>query len=780
MSLTLAVLLPFLFAPLVPVLHRYVKLHVGWFVLLVPAVTFAFFAAQLPTLMGGQVIQVAYEWVPSMGLNFNLYLDGWSLLFALLITGIGFLVVLYSIFYLDPEEPRGNFYFYLLAFMGAMLGVVTSNNLILLYVFWELTSFSSFLLIGFWYHRTGSRYGAQKSMLITVLGGLVMLAGFVLLYVITGTFEIRDLIAQAEVIKAHALYLPALICILIGAFSKSAQVPFHIWLPNAMEAPTPVSAYLHSATMVKAGIFLIARIFPIMGGTAEWFWIVSTVGISTMIMGSFLAIRQTDLKAILAFSTVSQLGLIITLYGYGTPAAILAGSFHLLNHSAFKGSLFMMVGIVDHETGTRDVRLLSGLAKKMPITALMAGIGCMAMAGIPPFNGFLSKELFFEASVMATSAATNAFHHPIAILFPIVAVVGSIFTFVYSMMIFHGVFFGPLTDKTDKMPHEAPIGLLAPGLFLAALNVIIGLFPMIVGKTILPPVTESILLAPMQVKIYLWHGFNVPLFMSMAVVVIGALLYLKLETTKKVLNMVPARPSSNAIYDWLVVNVVKGALNLTNRQMTGYLRDYILFTMMAVVGFIGLGVVFNGGYNFNMVGLAPIAVYEALVILIIAAAAIATMMAKSRLMAIISLGIVGYSIALLFVLFRAPDLALTQLIVETVTLALFLLCFYHLPKEIVQETGKATIKIFNIIVAGLTGVLMTVLSISAHNSKTFEPISVYFLENSKTLGGGTNVVNVILVDFRTFDTMGEIVVLGIAAFAVYAMIKLRAKRGKQA
>lgn len=780
MSLVLAVLAPFLLAPLVPVLNRYVKLHVGWFVAMIPLALFIFFASNLPNIMDGQVVQYVYNWVPSIGIDFTLYLDGLSLLFAMIITGIGILVVLYSIFYLAPEEPLGNFYVYILLFMGAMLGVVTSNNLILLYIFWELTSFSSFLLIGFWYHRSGSRYGAQKSMLITVLGGFAMLAGFLILYVITGTFDVRELIAQAEVIKNHAYYLPALILILTGAFSKSAQVPFHIWLPNAMEAPTPVSAYLHSATMVKAGIFLICRMTPILAGTAAWFWIVSVVGICTLMLGSFLAVKQTDLKAILAFSTISQLGLIITLFGFGTPAAVLAGAFHLLNHAAFKGSLFMMVGIVDHETGTRDIRLLSGLAKTMPYTALIAGIGCLAMAGVPPFNGFLSKEMFFEAAVAVANPATNAFYHPLAILFPIVAVLGSIFTFVYSMMIFHGVFFGPLTDKTDKTPHEAPIGLLFPGLLLVSLNVIIGLFPMLAGGTILGPVTQSILLEPMYINLYLWHGFNVPLMMSITVVGIGGLLYWKLESTKKVMELVPKYPSSNAIYDWTIVNMVKGALKITNWQMTGYLRDYLVFISVVVVGAGGTTLFLKNAMDFNTTNMASIAPYEAILALVLVTASMGVVLAKSRLAAILSLGVVGYSMSLLFILFRAPDLALTQLIVETVTLALFLLCFYHLPKEIIQEKNRPVAKGINVLVSAATGILVAAMSISAHNSKSFESISKYFVENSYKLGGGNNMVNVILVDFRGLDTMGEITVVGIAAFAVYALIKLKVKRGKQA
>ncbi|MGF7183958.1 multicomponent Na+:H+ antiporter subunit A [Desulfitispora alkaliphila] len=779
MGLTLAVLAPLLFAPLVPVLNRYTKFHVGWLVALVPFTLFVYFASQLPLLMRGEVVEVFYQWVPTFGINFSLYLDGLSLLFAMLITGIGTLVVLYSIYYLAPEEPLGNFYFYIMLFMAAMLGVVTSNNLILLYGFWELTSFSSFLLIGFWFFKEESRYGAQKSMLITVAGGLAMLAGFVLLYMVTGTFEIREIIAQAETIKAHAFYLPILILVLLGAFTKSAQMPFHIWLPNAMEAPTPVSAYLHSATMVKAGIFLIARMTPALGGTMEWFLIVSTVGIITMAMGSFLAIKQKDLKAILAFSTISQLGMIVTLLGLSTSAAVLAAMFHLLNHSAFKGSLFMMVGIVDHETGTRDISKLRGLAKVMPYTAVIAGIGALSMAGVPPFNGFLSKEMFFEVSV-ETVAATFAYVHPLAIMFPILAFLGSVCTFIYSMMIFHGVFFnGPLTEDTPKHPHEAPFGLLAPGLFLVSLNVIIGLFPGLVGNTILKPVTESILLEPMKIDIYHWHGFNLPLIMSIGVVAFGLILYKNLPQFKKIYDVLPSQPNMNTVYDGGLANFLKGSTWLTEKQLTGYLRDYLAVILGFTVALVGSVAIYREALDFNMVNLAPVELAEVLVAVVIAIAAVFTVMAKTRLSAVLSVGVIGYAVALMFVLFRAPDLALTQLIVETVTLALFLLCFFHLPKDLLKGTIKGSAKLVNAAVALGMGTLMTVLTLSAHNNKSFESISKYFIENSYELAGGKNFVNVILVDFRGIDTFGEIVVLAIAALGVYAMIKLRSKRGRE-
>ncbi|MEW6624199.1 MAG: hydrogen gas-evolving membrane-bound hydrogenase subunit E [Bacillota bacterium] len=721
-------------------------------------------------------MSVFLNWVPSLGINFSLYLDGLSLLFALIITGVGFVVVVYSIFYLSSKENLTNFYVFILVFMGAMLGVVTSNNLVLMYMFWELTSFSSFLLIGFWYHRKKSRYGAQKAMLITVIGGLAMLAGLIILWTITGTFEIREILANAGIVKASPLYVPLVILFLLGAFSKSAQVPFHIWLPDAMEAPTPISCYLHSATMVKAGIYLIARMTGILGGTEIWFLIVSTIGLTSLFLGSYLALKQTDLKAILAFSTISQLGLVITFLGYGTPGAIMGGIFHLFNHSAFKGSLFLMVGIVDHETGTRDIRLLRGLAKVMPYTAAIAIIGSLAMAGVPPFNGFLSKELFFTASVEAVSA-NLAFLSGYAWLFPTVALFGSIFTFVYSVSIFHGVFFnGELTKETPKKPHEAPLGLLLPGLLLVSINVVVGLFPNLISHVILEPAVLAVAGQPMKIHIHHWHGFNLPLAMSLVVIIVGLVLYTRLGALKGVLAKMPGTPSSNRIYDWGLDAMVRGAGKVTSGHMTGYLRDYVVFILLYTVLVAGGTLFIKDVVILNTQDVAPISFLEITMALVVIGGAFGVILSKNRISAVVSLGAVGYTVALFFVLFRAPDLALTQLLVESVTMVLLLLALTRLPKFLQERDTKPRVKTINILVSAVMGVLAMALVMAGHSNKFFEPISHYFVENSKTLGGGTNMVNVILVDFRGLDTLGEIAVLGIAALGIFALIKLVTKK----
>ncbi|EMG27937.1 monovalent cation/H+ antiporter subunit A [Listeria fleischmannii subsp. fleischmannii LU2006-1] len=379
--LHLAIILPFVVAIIIPIIYKWTKkIHTGWLVLPVPIILFIYFLSFIPKTMNGSTVET-FQWIPRYGINFTVVVDGLSLLFALLITGIGSLVVFYSIYYLGKNKERlNNFYAFLMIFMTAMLGVVLSDNLIVLYLFWELTSISSFLLIGYWYHRERSRYGARKSMMITVFGGLMMLGGFIMLHIMTDSFSIREILAASEAISQNALFIPAMILILLGAFTKSAQVPFHIWLPDAMEAPTPVSAYLHSATMVKAGIYVVARFTPLFALSPIWFWTIAIVGTTTLLWGSINATKKNDLKAILAYSTISQLGLIMTLLGIGAASlhfdnlsddiyvlAIVAAVFHLFNHATFKGSLFMMVGIIDHETGTRDIRRLGGLCASCPL-----------------------------------------------------------------------------------------------------------------------------------------------------------------------------------------------------------------------------------------------------------------------------------------------------------------------------------------------------------------------------------------------------------------------------
>lgn len=767
-----AVLIPLLIACFIPTLSKLkTKIHTGIFVFFVPFFIFIYFASFIGTDFSPVMEQ--YNWIPSLEINFDLYLDGLSLLFVLLISGIGALVVFYSIFYLDKSEQLGNFYVFLLMFMSAMLGVVLSDNIFVLYTFWELTSISSFLLIGYWHFKERSRYGALKSMLITVFGGLSMLGGFILLYVITGTTSIQDMIQQADMIL-NSNYLPLILgFILLGAFTKSAQFPFHIWLPDAMEAPTPVSAYLHSATMVKAGLFLVARFSPIFA-TYEWFFIVvSIIGIITLCWGSYMSVRQTDLKAILAFSTISQLGMIMAMLGFGTPVAIFAAIFHILNHATFKGSLFMVAGIVDHETGTRDIRKLGGLAALMPITATLAIFGTFSMAGVPlPFlNGFYSKEMFFDATLGLGSGGWSQ-------VIPYLAVIGSIFTFVYSMYFFFGTFTGKKQlDQLPKKPHEAPIGMLISPILLVAGVILIGLFPNMVNAPFLQHAATAVNNTVEYEKISFWHGFIPPLFMSLAVVGIGTVLFVTRKKWQAVYNFLPGKASFNHVYNGIISKLDTLSKRITNFYMTGSLKTYMSLILSTVLIVSVVYMFLTDGFAFSTDQLAEPSFIEIAVVVVMIIAAIATIYMNHNVAAILVLGVVGFGVAILFVIYRAPDIALTQLVIETVTVALFLLCFYHLPK-MRKSTDSVKTKTVNAIISIAFGALITIVAISANSSRWFDSIADYFVENSHKLGGGDNIVNVILVDFRGLDTLFEISVLGIAALAVVGLIKI--KKNKEA
>lgn len=790
-----AVSAPFLAAVLVPVLYRLFKrVHTGWFVLILPIVLFTYFFSKISTVRSGAAVRDRVSWIPSLGIHADLYLDGLGLLFALLITGIGALVILYSIFYLSrKKESLHNFYVYLLLFMGAMLGVVLSDNLIVLYAFWEITSLSSFLLIGYWHDRERSRYGAQKSLLITVAGGLSMLGGFVLLSAMGGTFSIRELIASGGALAESPIFLPAMILILIGAFTKSAQFPFHIWLPDAMEAPTPVSAYLHSATMVKAGIYLVARLSPVFAVSGTWMWLVSAAGILTLLWGSFFAVKQTDLKGILAFSTVSQLGLIMSLLGIGAAAlhyegisdniylaATTAAVFHLINHATFKGSLFMVAGIVDHETGTRDIRRLGGLMHIMPVTFTIAVIGTFSMAGLPPFNGFLSKEMFFASMVQILQF--DLFHFSTwAFLFPALAWIASVFTFLYSMIVVFKTFTGRAAGKLEKEPHEAPVGMLLSPIILAALVLTFGLFPNILSGSIIEPAVSSIQPGPaaggLDVHISYWHGFKPELWMTVFVIAAGILLYRFMPKWKSIYSALPGNVLNKA-YDWSVLTIEKASLTVTRFFMTGYIRSYLIYIFLFFIFSLLAALFGKEAFSIDTGAAAPIGIYEFILAAIIAIGSIVILFAKSRLTSIIVLGAVGYTVSLFFVLLRAPDLALTQLVIETISVALFLLCFYRLPKLPNRKEERMAFRWNNLIISIGVGLTVALIAISSSSQKLFDSISSYYLENAYTEAGGKNVVNVILVDFRGLDTMFEITVLGIAALGIFGMITLRMKERK--
>lgn len=799
MNQVLYIFIPLLAALFMPFFFKKIRsIHTGWFVLIVPIVLVAFYATYIPAIAAGESFIGTIEWIPSLGISFVSYLDGLSLLFSMLITGIGALVVLYSIFYLDrTKEQLHNFYIYLLMFMSAMLGVVQSDHMITLYLFWELTSVSSFLLIGYWYNRDQSRFGALKSMMITVAGGMLMLGGFVLLSIMGGTFSIRELIGQAPELATNDTFIMALVLILLGAFTKSAQFPFYIWLPDAMEAPTPVSAYLHSATMVKAGIYLVARFTPIFAFSEVWIWLVSGIGLLTLMWGSFFAVKQTDLKAILAFSTVSQLGLIMSLLGVGAIAyhvegaedtvfkyAAFAAIFHLINHATFKGSLFMIAGIVDHETGTRDIRKLGGLMSIMPVSFTIALIGSFSMAGVPLFNGFLSKEMFLTAMLSVKEFELFEFS-TWGGLFPVIAWIASIFTFVYSFYFVFKTFTGTVkSDQLPHKPHEAPIGMLISPAILAVLVIVIFFIPNLITDTFVKPAVTVIqpflYNNPEEVDIHVaaWHGVNTEFLMTIGIFVIGLLLYFTLAKWQKFYNVFPAKFSLNRLYDF-VINVLFDSWmdSLSKSYMTGSNRRYLGY-MFSAFAMLVIGTLFiKDAFVVSFESASPIHVYQIILIIALVIGTITTVFAKSRITSIVALGAVGYTVSLFFVIFNAPDLALTQLVIETISVALFLLAFYHLPKF--QKAEERTrFKFGRAFVSIAVGVMVTLVALSSHSQKMIPSIADYYKETVYSLAGGGNIVNVILVDYRGFDTLFEITVLAIAGMAIYGMIKLRmSKKG---
>lgn len=754
-----SIALPLIAAFMMPVLYRWLRWRLGVAATAVAAVTFVL-VVLTPEM------SLVIPWVPQLGIDLSITVDGWSRLFALLIAGIGTLVVLYSIPYLGAREDLGKFYAYLLLFMGAMLGVVYAGNLMLMYVFWELTSISSFLLIGFWNTRDDAQYGALKAILITFGGGLCMLGGLAILGTVGGTFELSALLAKQAELLGHPLVTVALVLLLIGAFTKSAQFPFHIWLPDAMAAPTPVSAYLHSATMVKAGLYLIGRLWPIFHTHPLWVPVVAAVGMVTMVVGSFLAVQKTDLKAVLALSTISQLGLIMWLFGLGTPEATQAAAFHLLNHSTFKALLFMVVGIVDHQTGTREIPLLSGLRRAMPVSAGLAMVGAASMAGVPLLNGFLSKEMFLTAVHGSSMGAAGA----------LVATGASLLTTLYCLILGHKIWFGE-PHETPDVPEEGSPSILVPPLLLAVIIVAVGIYPGLVESAIVTPAVAAVLQGPADLPhIALWHGFTPALLMTAIALGGGVLAYAGLPRVLAAFRrFTPQRYHLNALYDllwWKNQVVEKAAKWITNRQMTGYLRDYLAYTLGAlVVLFFGTMIVRRAGIP--QLTLSPVGPWELLLMAIIVAGAVASTRVTSRLAAVMSISLVGLPLSLLFALLRAPDLALTQVVVEVITTVLFLLVFPHLRQITVYPRRPGRLNT-NLLVAIGVGALGTVVTLLANGARLFPPrVAEWLVENSYRLGGGNNVVNVILVDFRGFDTMGEITVLTVAGLAVYMLIRLR-------
>ena len=742
----------------------------------VTATSLGLLLSQAPAVMAGEVVMNAWAWVPEIGLNLTFRLDGLSMMFAGLILFIGLMIVIYAHFYLSPKDSVGKFYSEMMLFMAAMLGVVLSDNLLLLVVFWELTSLSSFLLVGYWSHRPDARAGARQALAVTGGGGLAMLGGFVLLGQIAGTYELSAMLGNVAAIQADPMFVPALLLILIGAFTKSAQFPFHFWLPDAMAAPTPVSAYLHSATMVKAGVFLLMRMYPVLAGSGWFEVIVTTVGLITVLFAAFIAIFKHDLKGLLAYSTVSHLGLITFLVGLGSPLAAVAAVFHVLNHATFKASLFMIAGIVDHETHSRDMRKLGGLWALMPWTATLSMVAAASMAGVPLTNGFLSKEMFFTEAVVGTAGVW-------AWVVPGLVTLAGICSVAYSLRFVHDTYFnGPLGDVPNPHPHEPPLGMKLPAMLLVTMCIAVGLLPAITFGPLVDVAATALAGKPLpEYHLSIWHGFNLPLLMSAIALVAGVGLYLLLAKGKR-LHRIESEAwfgpaTGRQIFDGLIDGLFSLAGRISLRLESGSLQHYLAWTVGAAIAVVAVTVLGSGAaMGTGPRELMPASPLAIAIWLLLAATTVALVVTHHlRFQSVVLVGVVGLVTALTFVSLSAPDLALTQLSVEVVSTVLMLMGLALLPQYSPRESSALRrVRDGALALAGGAGMswLAWVLLTRDHDS-----ISWYFLEKSIPVGGGSNVVNVILVDFRGYDTFGEITVLGIAAIGVLALMEgMRTRR----
>ncbi|MBK3477056.1 monovalent cation/H+ antiporter subunit A [Pseudomonas sp. MF6751] len=778
MSLIVLLLLPFIgscLAALLPHNARNTESLLAGLVALVGTIQVALL---YPQIAHGGVIREEFMWLPSLGLNFVLRMDGFAWLFSMLVLGIGTLVSLYARYYMSPDDPVPRFFAFFLAFMGAMLGLVISGNLIQIVFFWELTSLFSFLLIGYWHHRADARRGAYMALMVTGAGGLCLLAGVMLLGHIVGSYDLDQVLAAGDQIRAHSLYPVMLALVLIGALSKSAQFPFHFWLPHAMAAPTPVSAYLHSATMVKAGVFLLARLWPSLSGSEEWFWIVGGAGALTLLLGAYCAMFQNDLKGLLAYSTISHLGLITLLLGLNSPLAAVAAVFHILNHATFKASLFMAAGIIDHESGTRDIRKLSGLVRLIPFTATLAMVASASMAGVPLLNGFLSKEMFFAETVFISSTQW------VEIALPVIATIAGTFSVAYALRFTVDVFFGPPATDLPHTPHEPPRWMRAPVELLVFTCLLVGIFPAQVVGSILAAAALPVVGGTLpEYSLAIWHGWNAPMIMSLVAMTGGVVLYLMLRKQLKRgrFEYPPLIGYFNGKrgFERCLAVMMRGVRRIEKRISTKRLQTQLfLLVLLAVIG--AMIPMINSGLSWGDRPKIPGSiVFVTLWLLAIACALGAAWQAKyHRLAALTMVSVCGLMTCVTFVWFSAPDLALTQLVVEVVTTVLILLGLRWLPRRIEEVSPlpsslrKARIRrLRDLLLSTVVGGGMALLSYAMLTRQTPNDISSFYLSRALPEGGGSNVVNVMLVDFRGFDTLGEITVLGAVALTVYALLR---------
>ena len=719
--------------------------------------------SQADAVLSGRTPTAGMAWLPKLGLDFRLWLDPLALLFAGLILGIGLLVIIYAQGYLAKNEATARFLSFLMLFQGAMIGIALSGNVLLMLVFWELTSLASFLLIGFWRDRADARQGARMALTITGGGGLALIAGMVLLGKAAGSYDLATILARADLVQASPLYPAILVLILAGAFTKSAQFPFHFWLPHAMAAPTPVSAYLHSATMVKAGVFLLARLWPVLAGTDLWFGIVASTGLVTMVFGAGVALFRHDLKAILAYSTISQLGLMVMLLGFGTGAAVTAVVFHILNHAAFKAALFMHAGIVDHETGTRDMRRLGGLAAVMPLTATLGVLAAAAMAGLPPLGGFISKEMMLEQSAHTVWAGQ-------ALLVPVLATIAAMLSAAYSLRYAVALHFGARRTGDVAAPHDPGAMLLGPPAILGAAALALGLLPMTLAGPLVAAASAAVTGgATPELHLALWHGVNPALLMSVGAVAVAILILWWHPAVAKTVGRIPS-PDAKHLFDQGLTAIVEGLRRASRVIHVASLQRYLVILFVVALA-LGSDAAFRSGIAAGdrpttPASLAAIVAWAALVVATVAVVAVD----RRRYLALIFISVIGLVMALALIHLSAPDLALTQISVEVVTILLMLLALHLLPGN-PPRLSKMPRRVRDGVIAMAGGLGTGWLAWAIMTRPVRAGVSRIHWDNSYSGGGGTNVVNVTLVDFRAFDTLGEITVLGIAGLAIFALLE---------
>jgi multicomponent Na+:H+ antiporter subunit A len=755
-----AILTSWVTALLAPLSQRFLPRLTGWLCAAVPLALLAGFAARITAVANGTTLCEQYDWIPSLGIDLTFRLDGLSLLFSLLISGIGVLIFVYASSYLHGHRHLGRFYGLMSGFMAAMLGTVLAGDLITLFVFWELTGLCSFLLIGFEHEQFGSRWAALQALLVTGAGGLALLAGFILLGDAAGSMDLAVILHSGGTLRASPLYLPILLLILAGAFTKSAQFPCHFWLPGAMAAPTPVSAYLHSATMVKLGIFLLARLTPALGGSSAWLLCLCLTGGITMLVGGITALLRHDLKQILAWSTVSALGILTLLLGLGTPLAITAAMTFLLAHALYKSALFLCAGAIDHGSGSRDITRLGGLARTMPQVAAAAVLAALAMAGLPPLGGFIAKELLYDATLNTpgNSPLTTA-----------ISLLGNGAAVAVALLAGYLPFFGRNHDPSLH-PHPVETRLWLPPLIPALMGLLTGIVPGYAGRLFVGPAASAVHGSAVTADLALWHGLNSAFVLSLLTLVTGlALAAARRPLCERMINTGRgSRLSAEHLYDRLLDAVTGASSRLTTLMQNGRLRYYVMMVVGGTVVLTGYALTANVGMP------SPLprpdgALHEWLTAAVILAGAVMATVTTSRLAAVAALGTVGYGVALIYIIFGAPDLAMTQFCIETLSIILFVLVLHRLPRFTLLSPPVSRLR--DLSVSLVIGALMTLLALYAVSQPLTPSISRWFLEQGLPSGHGRNVVNVILVDFRALDTLGEITVLAVAALGVYGLLK---------